>query len=632
MPKEFTLFIQWGDDMFRYTPMKLPKPPQANEKRLDVLDGGLNVKYVESLINDSQSPYMLNLNANDRGALTKRQGQAEFHEFNGGPVHALTYYKNKWVCAHSTKLSTWDGETETAVMTGLADSDGVFFVVADILLYLNGTNYIQWDGTTAKDVEGYIPTITLGRAPSGGGTAHEEWNLISSGFTDSFNGTSSDTAYTLSFDNLDDTPVTAKVFNSVTKAWEDKTEGVHFSVNRTTGVVTFNEAPGEGINNVRVTAYKTFSGVADRVKKCKYVAQYGGGSNDSRIFIAGSPDYPNVYRWTGLTGNTTDDYRYFPENSFNRIGNDFKYITGFAKFYALLIIFKEDSIFSIKYSYNSETGSSFPVQLLNSQVGCDMPGSIQIIANAPVWCHTQYGIYTMVQTWIENEKNIISMSGNINGATFRPGLLDEDFKDLVACSSVDFDGKYWLCVGSKVWVWDYELSPFINDGNENKYKWFPYDNINANCFYIHDRELYHGNRTTGRITKFITDWNDYGEPIYAVWKSKLFDFDYADWLKTVSEIWLKSRSGTNTIITIVFYDDNNEITETATLKSKSFSWSTFSWSEFSWAVYRFPLITKFKPKQKKISHWQIQISNNELNKNLSIMGLTVKYTLDTKVK
>lgn len=619
--------------MYKPTPFKIPKQDPPQSKILNRLDGGINVKYVESQISDAQSPDMENLNANDRGSLTKRDGQAEYHTFTGGPVHGLFYYKEKFICAHSTKLSTWDGTTETAIMTGLANKDGVFFIVSDILLYKNGVQFVQWDGTTAAEVEGYTPQLTIGRAPSGGGTALQEWNLLSSSFIDSFEGDGTSTAYTLSLDGLDETLVTASIDGGTT--W-DQEEDTAFSVDRTTGIVTWNEPPADGSmltdDNVKIKAYKTIEGFIDRVNKNMHVIQYGGGSNDSRIFIAGDPDNSNVYRYTGLTGSTANDYRYWPENSFNRIGSDFRYITGFAKYYAKLIVFKEEAVYALTYSYSPDTGSSFPVQQINSQFGCDMPGSIQIIGNAPVWCHTQYGVYTLAQTWIESEKNVDSLSGNINGASFRPGLLDEDEDDLKACSSVDYDGKYWICVGTKVWVWDYTLSPYVPGQADDMLKWFPYTSINANRFLIESRELYHGDRTTGRVTKFVDVWSDYGTAILGRWKSKLFDFDMFSWIKTVREVRVKTRSGNNSTITLNFYDDNNVLIDTQTIKTVSFSWAAFSWAAFTWAVYRFPKVFMKKVKQKNIIHWQIEFINNEVNKNLSIMGLDVTFSLDRKVK
>jgi hypothetical protein len=615
-----------------YVPVNVSFENTTQEKRLDRLDGGLNVKYVESLISDLQSPHMINLNADDRGALTKRDGQTEFHTFDSGPVHGLIYYKGKYICAHGTKLSSWDGITEVLLLPGLADNDGKFFISADTLLYLNGNDYVQFNGIAAAHIEGYVPTLTINRQPTGGGTKNEVWNLLTPAFIDSFRGDSTSTAYTLSLTGLDATKLIASIDGGTT--W-DKNEDTHFSVNRTTGVVTWNSAPPDGrdltYDNVKIKAYKTFPGMADMVKKCKYEEQYGGGSNDSRIFIAGADDYPNVYRYTGLTGNSANDYRYFPETNYNRLGSDFKYITGFAKYYAKLVVFKEDSIFSVLYSYNPATGSSFPVQQLNAQFGCDMPGSIQIINNAPVFCHSQYGVYTMLQTLLENEKNVVPLSGNINGSVFRPGLLDESNADLRNATSIDYDGKYWICVGSKVWIWDYILSPY-NGSSDDLLKWFPYDNINAGCWLINGRMLYRGDRQSGRVSRFIPDYNDFGEPINGVFRSKLFNFDFPEWFKTITGIWITTRSGNNTILTLKFFDDNNVLIETKEIKSKSFSLASFSLLNFSVAVYRFPKTFFEKLKQKKVSSWQFEVSNNELNKNLSLMSVVVAYTLDKRIK
>lgn len=612
-----------------YVPVKVKSSNSGLEKRLDRMDGGLNNKFHESIIGDIQSSDMLNLNADDRGALTKRKGQEVFHTFASYPIHAKAYYKNKWVVAHGNSISTWDGVTEIEIANGLTSQKGEFFNASEYLLYMNGAEFKQIDSLfncTDTDLSAYVPTLTIGRLSTGGGTAYEEWNLLTPKFKDSFspeNGTVK--TFPMSLTNLD---------SAVVKAWilgVEKTENVDFTVNRTTGLITFTNAPGQGTNTLVIQAEKIQAGFADRVKKCKYVELYGGGSNDTRIFIGGNPNYKNVYRYSGLTGNTAYDFKYFPENSFNRIGSDAVMMTGFAKYYTKLVIFKENQIYSISYSYANGT-SSFPVQSLHSQMGCDMPGSIQIIGDAPVFANTQYGVYTIVSTLLENEKNVKPLSANIEGSTFRAGLLDESEEELKNCSSTDCEGKYWLCVGSKVWLWDYKLSPYPNGLTDDSLKWFFYNNINANCFLVVDRELYYGDRDTGNVVKFINNYNDFGEPIYAYWKSKLFNFDLPEWKKTIEEYTFSTRSGTNTQIDVMLYDDGNETSDAIPIKSKSFSWVGFKWSEFSWKVYRFPISVRRKPKLKKIINFQIMFSNNELNKNLSIMSLVIPYTLEGKVK
>ncbi|MDP4160855.1 MAG: hypothetical protein Q8911_14010 [Bacillota bacterium] len=65
--------------------------------RIERLDGGLNLRDEQSNILDNQSPYMLNLTCDDRGALSKRPGQTELSNIHlgSGEVHLLFDYRKK---------------------------------------------------------------------------------------------------------------------------------------------------------------------------------------------------------------------------------------------------------------------------------------------------------------------------------------------------------------------------------------------------------------------------------------------------------------------------------------------------------------------------------------------------------
>jgi hypothetical protein len=166
------------------------------------LDGGVSLKYVESQLNDNQSPYCINVNADDRGSLTKRLGQSNVYSSSlgvGGVNGAFRrLFMGKNVFAWGTALYTQSGSAQPVqIMSGLANAKGTFFSYNSLLYYINGTNFVQWDGTTAQNVVGYIPTITLGRAPTGGGTINESLNQIQPGFKDSFTSPGAVTAYNL---------------------------------------------------------------------------------------------------------------------------------------------------------------------------------------------------------------------------------------------------------------------------------------------------------------------------------------------------------------------------------------------------------------------------------------------------
>ena len=454
---------------------------------------GLNLRDVEMKIGNGQSPSMQNVNLDDRGAITKRRGQAwVLPESHGtGKINGLyeELFYGKTVYAWQTSLYAFDESTgiDSLIAIGITDAEGGFFVFNDVLHYKNGTDYKLINSSfTVSDIStnAHIPTLTVGRSPTGGGTAYEQFNMVQPKFIDSFNGNGSATAYTLSLSGLDATPVIASTDGGAT--W-DKVETTHFTVNRTTGIVTWTAAPASGTNNVKIQPAKTVAGMADKIKHCIYSDLFGGGSQDSRIFTAGDDTYKNAYYYTGLTGNPAKDATYWPENNFNRIGSDAKKISGWSKLYSRLLPMKEDGIFSITYSSGTVT---FPVTILNSQIGCDMPGSIQVIQNLPVYGNTKSGLHIVTSTLIESEKNVNQISALINGTkNLRPGLLDEDIDDLKACSSFDDGRKYYICVGSKAWVWDYEASPY--GGDQDRLIWFFYTNINAEHWAYIDREDVH---------------------------------------------------------------------------------------------------------------------------------------------
>jgi len=69
---------------------------QAAELRLGRIDGGVSYKYVESQLNNNQSPYMQNMNADDRGSLIKRFGQKIAFDFGSDePINSMAFYKGK---------------------------------------------------------------------------------------------------------------------------------------------------------------------------------------------------------------------------------------------------------------------------------------------------------------------------------------------------------------------------------------------------------------------------------------------------------------------------------------------------------------------------------------------------------
>ena len=143
-----------------------------------------------------------------------------------------------------------------------------------------------------KQLLGTIPITANSRTPEGETITDDDdlilqdVNLLQAKRYNQFIGDGTSTEY-----YLDTTGLDISVYLTTNNS--TLIENIDFTVNRTTGVVTFNTAPAapsdDGDSNVIITLSKTVSGYADRIKKCTLASSF-----DSRIFFAGNQDYPST--------------------------------------------------------------------------------------------------------------------------------------------------------------------------------------------------------------------------------------------------------------------------------------------------------------------------------------------------
>lgn len=586
------------------------------------LNGGLCLDQ-ESSIALSQSPYggLINMCCDDGGLPIKRWGQAYLYpnSLGDGGINGLyPDYKGYTIIAHGTKLYKQSGSNNPVEIYSSLTNSKTFFFVYNSMLYIKTSNqFLKYDGNTVTDVVPYIPTVSINRKPDGSqSTVNESWNLLGRGFKESFNGDGTTKVYKLSFQNLDSDTVLSTLGG---------TEGSGFTVDRVNGTVTFTTAPANGTNNVVITAYKNFAGNREQILNCtKAYEAYG------RMFFYGNKDSKNSYWVMGISDS--NDCSYFPQKYRYNLTKSDKELTVFVNHFGLLIGLTEDLTFKIEES-TFDNQASFPVKYLNTSIGCDMPDTMQLINNNPVWCNSYGGVYLLQSTLIEGEKDIKPLSSNINGTPERPGLLQESKSDLYNASSVDFGNKYYLCVKDKCYVWDYQQSFSIKE--PKSLTWYLYTNINAGHFMIRDNTLMYGNRNNGTIAKFVNVPNDFGQPILGLWRSKLMDFGFTDYMKIISDIWLTTRANSSSSIAINYYNDQGQLLQSASIPAsqlRSFSWANFSWDKFTWKVQIFSPTLRFRPKIKNVRYFQLELQNNTMNENLSIISLVINYALTKKVR
>lgn len=594
------------------------------------LNGGLDLSVLEFNLPENKTNKALNVWSVD-GELDKRWGQDYLNEDETPEAIAHSIYKftykDDFIKHTGTKLYSQDPTdgTLTEIYSGLDDDISRIFKYNENIYIKQVGSYIQWDGTTASDVEAYIPTIIINRLPAGGGDLNEGYNRLGKGFINSFTSDGVSTVYVLTDDDLDVTTVT------ITVDGVDKIEGADFTVNRTTGTVTFGSAPSAGTNNVIITAYKTEQDDIDSILNCLAVKPFGG-QNDNRLFFGNNGT--GYYYWTGISANGVDP-TYFPYDNYNVVGLTDENITGFVSHQNTLLVVKERSVIAVEYTFDGTEGvfNSYPV---SDVFGSDCPFTLRTVNNNATWLSTEFGVCIVLSTSVGNQRNVFTMSRNIDLR-----LLAED--NLKQASAIDFDGKYWLCVNDKVYLWDYFISPYYDTGNPDdnasRLSWWYFDNINAQSFATDGRVLYYIDRDTGKTVKFNVEndsnqYFDFGEGYEAVYRYpyRLIGGGVYEFTILTGNVGVRGDRKTSYTVTYFTNDDLSGEEEFEPIEVGSFNWSTFNWSTFTWGVMGPLYIWPLRPSLKNIQYFAVEFSNNEAGKSLNISFLKWQYVIKKQIK
>lgn len=619
---------------------KAHEPAQYN--LLSIIDpgsGGLNIQDLDYLLPVKQSPKMLNMMYKN-GIFGKRYGQEIVAEYDYpilaiGKYHSELYFQTQ---AGIGKLGTG------YVYPGTFTHKGTFFVFNKMLYFLSQDIYLQYDGTAWKEVEPYIPDILIVCNPdgTGGEVTDYNYNSIGAGFRVGFNGDGTSTVYHLPQQKddsgnvipLDATPV--KVLIGDTEYKEDDTSP-GFTVDRNAYTVTFTTAPAQGTDNVFITAYVTNTKYKERIFKCKYAASYGG-NNNSHLFLAGNGESTYYY-------SDVFDASYFPEMNYAVIGSTEDDITGFGLQYNVLIIFKPTEVFSVGYSFSKDTNGAermiLSSQPVNNEVGCDMPYTIQYIDNRLTWGNTVYGICTLCSTAILDERNVRVVSRNINGGEREPGLLAE--ANLTDAIALDYDGKYIVFVNNDAYMWDYTNAPFSEstrysvDEMAKATAWYKWDNIGKDSavntgMVIRDTAYFASGK---KLISFNSELNDFGtDAIESYYQTPLFDFQAFHALKTIKKAFFEVRGDTATKIHITYLTDDDPSGEAdpEDIEIPAILWGSFTWNTFGWGMMKYAKTFARKCSVKKVMLFGILLENNEINRDMSLSGIKLKYTVVKEVK
>ena len=494
-----------------------------------------------------------------------------------------------------------------SIIGTMTDAKTSFFFFSGKIYIINGHEYKSWDGTTFSDVEGYRPKIAIATPPGGGGTLFEEINNLTGAKHQTFSPSGTLTAYQLSEKGIDSVDF-VKVLGVT------KTLTTDYTVNLTTGVVTFVVAPATGTPDTVDIGWTKGTGDRASVLNNLFVRLYGG-ANDNRVFMFGNASAKNRFIYSGLAAGVPSA-EYFPANGYGDAGSSEFSITDLTRQYDRLIIFTEQGSYFTSYDTTTLVDGvvvvSFPITSLNSEKGNIAPGQAQLINNNPMTI--QEGVYRWVSTSVRDERNATYLSKRV-----QPSL---DGVDLTKAITFDWEerGEYWLCVGSMCWIYNYRVDV-----------WYRRSNVTASNFIEIEGELYFG--TVGTIMKFDPLLlSDNGTPIDAVWEMGFYDFE-AEWLnKYMNNIWISLKPDAKSRLDITPNTNNDGIGETQTI---TYNLATFEHADFS----HWSFITSYNPQPFYIeiqamgfTYFKLILRNSSLNESATVLSINLPARLGGKVR
>lgn len=329
-------------------------------------------------INLIRSPDSLNVwkDYRETDSIRTRPGMKLLESFES-KINGIFFYKagtSDIMLVHSGKeLYKVVNGVKTLLASDLNDSRSDSFVFDNIFYFKDGANYLQYDGQTIKVVEGYVPTTSIGRKPNGGGTIHEDVNLLTGRRINTFVGDGESIEYYLDSQNLDTD------FEPIVKVNGEIEMRSRWIIDYEAGKVTFHLVTGgdvefrfpppkpltDGQDNVSIEFKKTVPGYHDRIAKCTLLRIF-----DNRVFFSGNSEHPNVI-WHCSLNNPAycSDLDYYNE------GLDSAKVKGMVAGNNGLWVFREPSaenttIFYHTPNTDAEYGKIYPNTHSNIKTGC----------------------------------------------------------------------------------------------------------------------------------------------------------------------------------------------------------------------------------------------------------------------
>ena len=466
-------------------------------------------------INIVRSPDCLNVwkDYKETESIRTRPGMKRLVEVQSGLTIIGIYFYNGFMLVHqddSLCKYSLDGKYIEEVCAGLNNLQSQGFIYEGIFYFKDGINYLKYDGSTIENVDGYIPTTSIGRKPSGGGTMYEDVNMLSPYRINTFLGDGDSREFVLDAKNIDSD------YKPIVEVNGEIVEKDKYEFSWEEGSVRFDKAPSEpetvGKDNVKITFKKTVKGYRDNIMKCTLLQVF-----DNRVFFSGNPDYPNVVWHCSL-----NDPSYCSDMDYYREGMDTAQIKGMVAGNNALWVFREPSEANTNVFYHTPTldedyGKIYPSVHSSVSIGCVGKA---INFNDDIVFFSERGM-----EGISGDVTTEQVVAHRSSLADRKMIAEKDYKNMIL---EEWEGYLLVFIGDKVYLAD-SRTAFTNE-NHIEYDWFYWDmGKKITCTKVHDGVLYLGTED-GVYT--LTD-NECA--IESYWVTPKDKFKYPHKLKTTNK-------------------------------------------------------------------------------------------------
>lgn len=484
-------------------------------------------------------------------------------------------------------------------LTSTEDHFVKIFAFGGRLWIMSRANTVTYRDGTFVEEEPYIPLVIAGASPSGGGTAIENINLLSSMRRIDYSADGEAVAYVLPTEALRiDTIIIDNITQDISAVGAWNTEAHTF---------TFNSAPVKGVGNVEFT-YDTNAAATEATRLqilSQPLVEAFNGSTDTRLFVGGRG---NVCYYTGVPQHGQITAMYFPalyEVAVDMTGSS---VTGLVRHYSKLLVFTKDGTYTLSYEpvtlVDGTTTAGFYLRAANREFGNDVLGQVQTVDNFPRTI-TKDGIYEwrITASYYQDERYAKRVSDMVQHS-----LRNADIHKIVTCDN-SFDKTYYA---------------FLND-DEGTVLVNRYGIGKENMWCIYRGEIFKGVKHaflfgadvifSNSVETFCFNKNlrmdaataPTGEPteIFAIWESGYMDFGADFRRKYTSQIYVSLLPQTDSKLTITAETDRrNEYTE-KTIESSVFSFANANFLTWTFNTSTTPKINRVRLKVKKFVYYKL---------------------------